>query len=139
MLKIKLITIFMLFILPFTFSQNADEIIGKYHLPNKLDIEIFKHKSKYFGRIIALNNYEKGQTTDFKNPKKEKRTDLLLGKIIITNLEYNEDLNQWINGKMYGPEKGLFFNLKIKEVKKTEIEIEASKYLFWKTIDWKKI
>lgn len=138
MLRTKIIVAFILLSF-YTFAQNADKVIGKYHLPNKLDVEIFKHKSKYFGRIIALNNYQEGQTIDYKNPKKEHRSDKLLGKIIITNLEYNEKLNQWVNGKMYGPEKGIFFNLKIKDVRKAEIEIEASKYLFWKTINWKRI
>ncbi len=139
MLKIKLIISLMIFIMPLSFAQNANEIIGKYHLPNKLDIEIFEYKTKYFGKIIALNDYEEGQKTDFKNPNKTKQNDFLIGKVIITNLEYDAKEKQWINGKMYGPEKGLFFDLKIKEARENKIEIVASKYLFWKTMEWEKI
>jgi len=137
MIKIKLI---IFFVLPFLSNMSAqNEIVGKYHLPNKLDIEIFEYKSKYFGRIIALNGYEDGQTIDYKNPNKTKQKDFLIGKVIITNLEYDRKEKQWINGKMYGPEKGIFFDLKIKEARKEAIEIVASKYLFWKTLEWEKI
>jgi len=137
MLNIKLIV---LFILPFLSNISAqNEIVGKYHLPNKLDIEIFEYKSKYYGRIIALNGYEDGQTVDYKNPKKEKRHNLLLGKIIITNIEYDAVQKEWINGTMYGPEKGVFFDFKIKDARENEIEIVASKYLFWKTLQWERI
>ena len=42
MLKLRLITYLIVFFTTYTFAQQADEIIGKYHLPNKLDLEIFK-------------------------------------------------------------------------------------------------
>ncbi len=121
------------------FAQNADDIIGKYHLPNKLDIEIVKYKGKYYGRIIALNGYENGQTKDYKNPDKSKRDDLLLNKVIIGSLEFDKEEKEWINGKMYGPEKGMIFNLKITEIRDNEIEVVGSKYLFWRTMVWEKL
>ncbi len=40
---------------------------------------------------------------------------------------------------MYGPEKGMFFNLKVNEIRKSEIEVVGSKYLFWHTLTWQKI
>jgi len=131
--------ILLIFIATISFAQHADKIIGKYHLPNNLDLEIFKYKNKYFGKIIALNGFEEGQTKDDKNPNKSRHNDLLLGKIIITNLEYDPKEKEWINGLMYGPEKGMFFNLKITEIGQKEIEIEASKYIFRKTAEWKRI
>ncbi len=48
-LTIFLVTIFTSIL----FAQQADMIIGKYSLPNKLDIEIFEDNGKYFGKIIA--------------------------------------------------------------------------------------
>ena len=129
----------MIFSITLSYAQQADAVIGKYHLPNKLDIEIFEYNKKYFGRIIALNGYEDGQTTDYKNPNKVKRNDRLIGKVIITNLEYDFEEKKWINGKMYGPEKGMYFDLKIIEVRQKEIEIQASKYFFRKTAEWDRI
>ena len=121
------------------FAQHADDIVGKYHLPNNLDIEILKSNNKYFGKIIALNGFEDGQTKDINNPDKSKRNVRLIGKVIITNLKYDPEEKEWINGSMYGAEKGMFFDLKIKEVKRNSIEIEASKLFFWKTMEWTKL
>lgn len=139
MLRSKLILSLAILITTLTFGQQADEIIGKYRLPNKLDVEIFKSNGKYFGKIIALNGYENGQVKDFKNPDKSKRNDPLLGKVIIEGLEFDNNKNVWINGSMYGPEKGMVFNLKITEIRKKEIEVVGSKYFMWKTLKWIKI
>lgn len=107
-------------------------------MPNKLDIKIFKSKGKY-GKIIALNGYENGQTKDFKNPDKSKHNNLLLGKVIIKGLEFDKEDKEWINGSMYGPEKGMIFNLTITEIREKEIEVVGSKYLFWHTLEWTKL
>lgn len=122
-----------------TFAQKAGDIIGKYRLPNKLDIEIFKLKDKYYGKIIALNGYQDGQIKDYKNPDKSKQNDLLINKLIIRELEYNAEEGEWHDGTMYGPEKGMYFNLKITEITDIGIEVVGSKYLFWHTLFWEKI
>ena len=122
-----------------SYAQNADDIIGKYNLPNKIDVQIFKQNGKYFGKIIKLNGFEDGQKKDINNPDKSKREDLLLGKIIISNLVFDSQKKQWVNGTMYGAEKGMVFNLKITEIRDNEIEVVGSKYFFWKTLIWKVI
>ena len=40
---------------------------------------------------------------------------------------------------MYGPEKGMVFNLKITEMREKEIEIVGSKCFLWRTLKWEKI
>jgi len=120
-------------------AQQADEIIGKYHLPNELDIEIFKNNNTYSGKIIALNNYKEGQIKDINNPEESRQNELLIGKVIINDLEYDNEKKEWVNGKMYGPEKGMIFNLKITDVRQKDIEVVGSKYFFWHTMKWKKI
>jgi len=118
------------------FAQQADLIVGKYSLPNKLDIEIFESSGKYFGKIIALNGFENGQLKDINNPDRSQRKDPLLGKLIIENLEYDKAEKNWI---MYGAEKGLYFNLLIAEVRANEIAVVGSKFIMRKTVDWKKL
>lgn len=139
MLKIKLTILLLMIVAGSAIAQKADDIIGKYHLPNKLDIEIYKKNGKYYGKIIALNGYEEGQTTDSKNPDEAKQNKLLLGMEIIKGLEFDSETKEWVNGTMYGPEKGMTFNLDITEMRKDEIEVVGSKYIFWHTLVWKKI
>jgi len=139
MLKTILIITFFIFSITHISAQQADEIIGKYHLPNDLDIEIFKDGGKYFGKIIALNDFEDGQTKDVNNRDESKQNEHLIGKVIIKNLEFNRDKEQWLNGSMYGPEKGMVFNLKITEIREKEIEVVGSKYIMWRTLKWEKI
>ena len=121
------------------FAQQADIIIGKYNLPNKLDIEIFENNGKYFGKIIALNGFENGQLMDINNPDRSHRTDPLLGKLIIKDLEYDKVEKKWINGSMYGAEKGLYFNLLIAEVRANEIAVVGSKFIMRKSVEWKRL
>jgi len=140
MQKTKLIIILLfLFMAGSVFSQKADDLIGKYRLPNKLDVEIFKENGKYYGKIIALRDFEEGQTTDINNPDQSKQNTPLIGLQIINDLEYDSENNKWLNGKMYGPEKGIVFNLKVIEMKEHEIVVVGSKYVFWKTLVWTKI
>jgi len=120
-------------------AQPGDRIIGQYHLPNQLDLEIFKSDEKYFGKIIGLDGFNGGQEKDIHNPDRSSRAEPLLGKVIIKNLEYDQSMNQWIKGSMYGPEKGLMFNLKIVESRAVEIEVVASKFFFRKTLVWQKL
>ncbi len=139
-MKNKLVAVVILLLIAATgFAQKADDLIGKYRLPNKLDVEIYKTGDKYSGKIIALNNFEEGQTKDIKNPDKSKRNEHLLGMVIIKNLEYDSDEKKWLNGEMYGPEKGMFFHLKVNKVGNEKIEVVGSKYFFRRTLEWKKL
>ncbi len=139
MRRILIVSLLLWFSLEIILAQDADALLGQYHLPNKIDVEIFKKEGKYLGKIIRLNGFEDGQTKDVNNPENSKQDDLLIGKVIIENLEYDAERKQWINGKMYGAEKGLYFDLKINELRDTEIEVVGSKYFFWRTLIWRKI
>ncbi len=139
MVKVLVISLSFILLSVAAFSQKADDIIGKYHLPNKIDVEIYKIDDKYFGKIIRLNDFEDGQTLDINNSDEAKQNTPILGMEIIKNLEFDSQNKQWINGSMYGAEKGITFDLKITEYRKNEIEVVGSKYLFWKTLIWKAI
>ena len=120
-------------------AQKADDIIGRYKLPNDLEIEIFKDGNTYSGKIVSLNGYKDGVTKDAENPDKLKRNDNLLGKVIITNLVFNASEKKWLKGKLYGPEKGLTINLKVTKLTATKATAIGSKFVFWRTFDWIKI
>lgn len=122
-----------------TSDDSADKIIGKWILPDNIKIEMYKENNKFFGKIIDISEFNNGQTKDVKNPNKSKRDDELINKIIISDLEYDSNVQQWINGSIYAPQKGIELNLKINYAKENELEAEASKLFFWKSIVWVKL
>lgn len=117
----------------------GSEIIGRYRLPNHLEIEIYQVEKGYEGKIVALNNFEDGQVKDANNRDKKERETPLLGKVIIENLTYDATSKQWNGGTIYAPEKGMTVNLKIKSINDSVAVAEASKFLFKKTLNWTKI
>ncbi len=129
------------FILLFStlYSQQADQIIGEYKLPNQLKIKIYKVDNKFFGKITSLDGYNNGQIKDIKNPDEAKRNDSLLGKVIIEGLKYDNKKDEWVDGLMYGPEKGIKFNLKITEIAGNRATVVGSKFFFWHTLTWQKL
>lgn len=135
----NVVSIILILIANLIFAQQADDLIGKYHLPNDLDVEIYKSGGKYFGKIIALNNFRNGQIKDMENPDDSKQNDNLLGKIILKNLEFDTEDKQWLNGNIYSSEKGIIADFKVTNMRETEIEVVASKYVFWKTLEWQKL
>ena len=136
--KQKLIAVIILLNTGFLVAQQADDLLGTYRLSNDLEIEIFKAGDQYNGKIVALNGYKNGETRDVNNPDKTKRNDLLIGKVIIEGLEFDEQDKEWIDATIYGPEKGMLANLRVTEVDDNEIKVVASKYFFWRTLKWKK-
>lgn len=133
--------VILLFFILSSFKSNNDsgnKIIGKWILPDNIKIEIFKKNNKFYGKIIDLTGFINGQTKDVKNPNKSKQNDELIGKIIISDLEYDSNGKQWINGTIYAPQKGIKLNLKINYANENELEAEASKLFFWKSIIWEK-
>lgn len=145
MKKITLYAITTLLLMLVAFNTRADnkmpgcEIVGRYRLPNHLEIEIYPTEKGYAGKIVALNNFEKGQTKDVNNPDKNDREKPLLGKVIFKGLTYDADSGQWNGGTMYAPEKGITVNLTVKSVNNSVAVAEGSKLLFKKTINWEKI
>ncbi len=135
----SLLSIILILIASITFAQQADDIIGKYRLPNNLDVEIYKSGQKYFGKIIALNNFRDGQIKDIENPDDSKHNDNLIGKIILKDLEFNTEDKQWFNGNIYSSEKGIIADFKVTDMRETKIEVVASKYVFWRTLERQKL
>jgi len=84
-----LLTLFVSLILGFSGVNSSRQIVGKWHLQNGLDLEIYEQDGTFSGKIIALNDFNEGQKLDEKNPEKELRNRSLIGLVILTELEYN--------------------------------------------------
>lgn len=139
MMRFITISVLVFFFATNAHTQRADDIIGNYRLPNNIEVEIYKQDGRYFGKIIDLNNFNKGQVKDINNPDKSKRDEYLLGKVIIENLEFDTKEKEWKNGTVYSAEKGFVLDFKITAIRNNEIEVVGSKYFFRKTLIWVKI
>ena len=139
------LSVILIIILFFTFTSfinqtnTADKIIGVWLLPDNLEIEIFKIKGKYFGKITEVYGFKDGLEKDIYNPDKARRNDELIGKIIISDLQYDHETKQWINGTIYAPQKGLTLNLTIMNINGNTLEAKGSKLFLSKKIFWKRI
>lgn len=120
-------------------EKKEDKILGNWLLPDNLEIEIFKKRDKYYGEIIDISKFNDGQEKDIHNPERSKRNDSLVGKVIISGLEYDPASGKWINGIIYAPQKGLTLDLTILKINGNTLEARGSKFFFSKTITWKRI
>ncbi|MFO7829732.1 MAG: DUF2147 domain-containing protein [Bacteroidales bacterium] len=120
-------------------GRKEDKILGNWMLPDNLGIEIFKKGDKYYGKIIDVTRFNDGQVNDIHNPDKSKRGQRLLGKVIISGLEFDHQSGKWINGVIYAPQKGLTLDLTIIKTNGKTLEAKGSKFFFSKTITWERI
>lgn len=119
-------------------GRKEDKILGNWMLPDNLGIEIFKKGDKYYGKIVNICGFNDGQKKDIHNPDRSKRNDSLVGKVIISGLEYDQKSGEWINGTIYAPQKGLTLDLTIIKINGKTLEAKGSKFFFSKKITWKR-
>ena len=84
------------------FSQNrADAIMGKWLKTPKEDlvIQVFKHGTEYKGKIIRDNKDHKQKVVGF---------------LILENLQYHPEKNEWNSGKIHDPNTGKTYNANAK-------------------------
>jgi uncharacterized protein (DUF2147 family) len=120
-------------------QKEGNQLTGRYKLPNGIVIQLFKKKNKLFGEIIDVANFNGGQLYDVKNPDNEKRQQLLKGKTIIRDLEYDNKTGKCAGGKIYAPGKGMWVDLEIEFVHDEHLVVRGSKFLFSKKVIWEKI
>ena len=127
------------------FSQTkADDIIGIWLTGGKepANIQVYKSGDKFYGKIIWLKNpTENGnQRVDANNPNKTKRSNPIIGLIILTGFKFDGD-DEWKGGDIYDPESGKTYSsymyLKDKNTLKVRGYVGIS--LFGRTEVWTRI
>ncbi len=102
-----------LYILAFGFSiqAQADKIIGTwYNEPKDSKIKIYKKNNQYYGKVVWLkdNTNDDGSSPklDNNNADEAKRKLPIVGSIIVMNLVWDEDDQEWDDGEIYDPRGG---------------------------------
>jgi uncharacterized protein (DUF2147 family) len=126
----KKLTLGLLFLLgtvmiaSFTFTRSSEEqIIGEWLTGNqKAKIKIFKKNDRYYGAISWLREplKEGKPKTDTHNPDAAKRSQPIMGLLLLTGFKYDDD-NEWDDGHIYDPEEGKTYscNITLKDNGKT--------------------
>lgn len=133
----KLIVIIIILISQLSFAQvSSDNIISNWLSPRKdSEIQIFKVNNKYYGKIV----WGIGESTkDIKNPDSKLMDRDLIGLIILSNFEFDDD--EWNNGTIYDPREGKTYSCVLTIKNKNELNIRGyvGVSLFGRTEVWTK-
>jgi uncharacterized protein (DUF2147 family) len=94
----------------------ADDITGVWYNQEKdAKIRIFALNGKYCGKIEWLKTPIDPETgkpkLDKHNPKAERKTRPILGLVILANLTFDADDQEWEDGSIYDPKSGNTYSL----------------------------
>jgi len=97
------------------FSQNKDQIIGKWlNATGEAHIQIYATAGKYFGKISWMktpNDPDGKPRLDNKNLNNSLMKNPILGLVILKNFVYNDYI--WQGGSIYDPKTGKTYSCKI--------------------------
>lgn len=90
-------------------QQPADAILGTYMTEGgKAKIVVSKQGTRYIGTLVWTR---RGDVLDSKNPDKAEAEKKLVGKVILHDLQHDEDAD-YKGGKIYDPESGKTYSCK---------------------------
>jgi len=96
-------------------AQESDAVLGVWLTQDKdSKVEIYKKNNKYHGKIVWLKEpNENGKPkVDDDNPDVNKRKRPIMGLVLMTNFEYDEDF-VWEDGEIYDPKNGKTYSCKM--------------------------
>ncbi len=122
-------------------QTTGNKILGVWtNEDNKVHIEFTQYGNNYSAKLIwmAKPNDENGNSKKDKNNSDPKLRDRqLIGVPIIWNLKFQN--SKWVNGAIYGPEKGIVADCSIVMPDANTLNIKATKGIFSNVKTWKRI
>lgn len=111
----RFIFIFFLFFSSTAFSQNKDQILGKWlNASGEAHIQIYPNNGKYFGKISWLkvpNESDGKPKIDKNNPNTSQAKNPILGLVILKDFAFSDGV--WEGGTIYDPKTGKTYSCKI--------------------------
>ncbi len=109
------------------FSQNKDQIVGKWlNATGEAHIQIYTSGNKFFGKLVWLKeplNPEGKPTLDKENPDQELSKRQIIGLIILKDFLYKGGI--WEGGTIYDPKTGKTYSCKISTESKNRINVRG--------------
>jgi len=121
-------------------AQTPDEILGVWkNATGKGHIQIYKHRGKYYGKIVWLKDAtdESGRPkADKKNEDPRLRSKPLIGLVMLRDFSYED--GEWKNGHIYNPSDGKEYKayMKMRDHNTLDVRGYVGWSLFGKTDTW---
>ncbi len=130
------------FILIFSISANAQDIIGKWKTIDdntgkaRSIVEIYKKGDKVFGKVVKLFR-EPGEDPDpiCEECSGKKKNQKVIGMEIITDMVFDEDDNEYDKGEILDPENGKVYDCKL-WVEDGKLKVRGYLYFLYRTQTW---
>jgi uncharacterized protein (DUF2147 family) len=126
---------------------NADDITGRWmSAENNMEIEIFKVNTEYKAKVVWIDDSNDrsrpmNTRTDWKNPDETLRKRKIIGLVVMCDLVYNKENNDWEDGHIYDPNSGKDWKAKAWITKDGHLKIRGywDLQVFGKDILFKKV
>lgn len=108
----------------------ANDICGIWWNKDKdAKIKIYSSSGKYWGQIhwlkFPIDSVTNKPKVDKNNPEETMRNRPVLGLLILKNLEWDEDDQEWTDGDIYDPKSGNSYSLTCKLKDKNTMELRG--------------
>ena len=142
MQKLLILIFSFCFFLSATVNAQADKIIGTWLTEDKeTHIEIYKSNNLYFGKITWLKQPNDPQTNkpwlDEKNQDPKKRTQKLLGSVMLWNVKFDDD--EYTGGKVYDSRDGKTYTGKLWLTDNNTLKMRGYFGIFFSTETWARV
>lgn len=112
-------------------SARADQVLGKWMSEGKdLGVEVFKVKDRYAARIVWFECDEStprpmAAHRDLENPDPSLRKRSWLGMVVVNDLKFDRQENEWSGGNIYDPNTGRTFKSVARMVSPQEMVVRG--------------
>ena len=116
MIKKLLILVFGLTVGLSGFSQNANDVLGKWKTiddetgKEKSIVELYLKDGKLYGKVVEILNPDK-QDAKCDLCEDDKKGQPIMNMVIVADMEWDED--EWDDGTILDPNKGSYYDCKL--------------------------
>lgn len=129
-MKVFLVLSALLFMTPPT-RVNSNQVLGRWMSEGKdLEVEVFKVNDHFAARIVWFECDETSPRPmaahrDLKNPDPSKRKRSWLDMIVVNDLKFDAQENEWNGGNIYDPNSGHTFKSVARMVSPQEMVVRG--------------
>ncbi|MCU0418308.1 MAG: DUF2147 domain-containing protein [Cyclobacteriaceae bacterium] len=127
--------------------DKSNQVVGTWlNQEKEARIEIYRDKNTYSGKIVWLKepNNERGlPKVDDKNPDPARRSDPIVGLVLLRGFVYDQAEDEWVDGKIYDAREGKTYKCYLKVAENGTLKVRGYMGAAWmglgKTNVWTRV